>query len=187
MVYNDTQKINIVMELIAYFLAIVIPISIILMEKVAGNISEMIYINMVRLLLIFGNTKQAKKMLIELVTRNPESYNGHKLLAMLYEKEGGQRKAVDEYAQVISINPKEYEAYFKVATLLTDLDKKDEAIDTLTNLLSKKPDYPEATIALGDLLIEKEDYKEAANYYNEALKYNPTSFELNYNLGIVYT
>lgn len=43
---------------------------------------------------------------------------------MLYEKEGGQRKAVDEYAQVISINPKEYDAYFKVATLLTDLDKK---------------------------------------------------------------
>lgn len=37
------------------------------------------------------------------------------------------------------------------------------------------------------MLIEKEDYKEAANYYNEALKYNPTSFELNYNLGIVYT
>ena len=67
---------------------------------------------------------------------------------MLYEKEGGQRKAVDEYAQVISINPKEYDAYFKVATLLTDLDKKDEAIDTLTNLLNKKPDYPEATIAL---------------------------------------
>ena len=94
------------------------------------------------------------------------------------------RKAVDEYAQAISINQKEYEIYFKVATLLTDLDKKDEAIDTLTNLLSKKPDYPEATVALGDLLIEKEDYKEAANIYNEALKYNPTNFELNYNLCI---
>ena len=45
--------------------------------------------------------------MIEIVTKNPESYNGHKILAMLYEKEGGQRKAVDEYAQVISINPKD--------------------------------------------------------------------------------
>ena len=26
-----------------------------------------------------------------------------------------------------------------------------------------------------------------ANVYGEALKFNPTSFELNYNLGIVYT
>ena len=36
-------------------------------------------------------------------------------------------------------------------------------------------------------MIEKEDYKEAVNIYTEALKYNPTSFDLNYNLGIVYT
>ena len=187
MVYNDTQKMNVFGEIIVYLLSIVVPIGVILITKATGNISEIININIVRICLLFDNTKQAKKMLIEIVTKNTESYNGHKILAMLYEKEGGQRKAVDEYAQVISINPKEYDAYFKVATLLTDLDKKDEAIDTLTNLLNKKPDYPEATIALGDLLIEKEDYKEAANYYNEALKYNPTSFELNYNLGIVYT
>lgn len=57
----------------------------------------------------------------------------------------------------------------------------------LTNLVNKKPEYTDATIALGDLLIEKEDYKEAVNIYTEALKYSPTSFELNYNLGIVYT
>ena len=36
-------------------------------------------------------------------------------------------------------------------------------------------------------MIEKEDYKEAVNIYTEALKYSPTSFDLNYNLGIVYT
>ena len=57
----------------------------------------------------------------------------------------------------------------------------------LTNLLNKKPEYTDATILLGDLLIEREDYKEAVNIYMEALKYNPTSYDLNYNLGIVYT
>ena len=125
--------------------------------------------------------------MIKLVTKNPDSYIGHKLLGQIYEKEGGQRKAVDEYAQAIRINQKDYDTYYKVANLLTDLDKKDEAIDVLTNLLNKKPEYAEATIALGDLLIEKEDYKEAVNIYTEALKHNPTSFDLNYNLGIVYT
>ena len=46
MVYNDTQKINIFIELIVYFLSIIVPIGIILLETVTGNISEMLYINM---------------------------------------------------------------------------------------------------------------------------------------------
>lgn len=186
-VYNNPAEMNIFVELIVYFLSIVIPIAVILLKKATGNLKELLYLNLVRFYLLIGNTKQAKKLLIDLVTQNPESYNGHKMLAMIYEKEGGQRKAVDEYARVIEINKQDYESYFKLGTLLSDLDKKDEAIETLANLLSKKPDYPEATIALGDLLIEKQDFKEAANIYNEALKYNPTSFDLNYNLGIVYT
>ena len=142
---------------------------------------------MTRIYLLFGNTKAAKNCLIKLVTNNPESYIGHKFLAQIYEKEGGQRKAVDEYLQVIDINKKDYDSYYKAANLLTDLDKKEEAAQMLSKLLSKKPDYELATIALGDILIEQENYKEAANIYIEALKHNPTSFELNYNLGIVYT
>ena len=136
---------------------------------------------------MFGNNKSAKNKLIKLITEHPESYIGHKLLAEIYEQEGGQRKAVDEYIQAIDINQKDYDTYYKVANLLTDLDKKDEATKMLTNLLNKKPDYAEATVALGDILIEQENYKEAANIYIEALKHNPTSYDLNYNLGIVYT
>lgn len=152
-----------------------------------NNISEMIDSAIARMYLVFGNSKAAKNRLIKLITKCPESYRGHKLLAQIYEKEGGQRKAVDEYAHAIDINKQDYDSYYKVANLLTDLDKKDEAVQMLTNLISKKPDYVEATIALGDLLIEKEDYKEAERIYTEALKYNPTSYDLNYNLGIVYT
>ena len=163
------------------------PLAVLIAEKTDGKLLEKIYGLVAKLLIIFGNTKGAKSILIKLVTKYPESYIGHKLLAQIYEKEGGQRKAVDEYAQVIEINKKDYDSYYKVATILTDLDKKDEASQMLTSLLEKKPDYIEASVALGDLLIEKEDYKEAVNVYMEALKYNPTSYDLNYNLGIAYT
>ena len=173
--------------MIIYLLSIIIPIVVIVLEKIDNNIGEMVDSIIARIYLVLGNTKAAKNKLIKIVEKNPNSYIGHKLLGYIYEKEGGQRKAVDEYAQAIRINPKDYETYYKVANLLTDLDKKDEAINTLTTLLNKNPEYTEATIALGDLLIEKEDYKEAVNIYTEALKYNPTSFDLNYNLGIVYT
>ena len=185
--YFTKEDISIFVKVIIYLLSIVIPIIILVFEKLNTDISETIDVTIAKIFLVFGNSKSAKNTLIKLVTKNPRSYLGHKLLAQIYEKEGGQRKAVDEYAQAIDINKKDYDSYYKVATLLTDLDKKDEAEQMLVNLLSKKPDYIEATIALGDLLIEKEDFKEAVNVYTEALKINPVSFDLNYNLGIVYT
>ena len=185
--YFAKENMNIVGKIAIYVLSILIPIIILVFEKLNSNVSETIDITIAKIFLVFGNSKSAKNTLIKLVTKNPRSYLGHKLLAQIYEKEGGQRKAVDEYAQSIDINKKDYDSYYKVATLLTDLDKKDEAEQMLVSLLSKKPDYVEATIALGDLLIEKEDFKEAVNVYTEAIKLNPTSFDLNYNLGIVYT
>ena len=175
------------MKTIICILSIVVPVIVLVVEKLNSNISEVLYIFLARMNLVFGNNKGAKTLLIKFVTEHPESYIGHKLLAQIYEKEGGQRKAVDEYVQAIEINKKDYDTYYKVANLLTDLDKKDEATQMLTNLLEKKPEYVEASIALGDLLIETENYKEAVNVYLEALKYSPTNYDLNYNLGIVYT
>ena len=185
--YFFAEDISVFTKVLIYILSVIVPILVIVIEKLNSNILEMLDSILARIHLVLGNTKAAKNLLIKLVTKYPESYIGHKLLAQIYEKEGGQRKAVDEYAQAIDINKKDYDSYYKVANLLTDLDKKDEAEQMLTNLLSKKPDYTAATIALGDLLIEKEDYKEAVNVYTEALKHSPTNYDLNYNLGIVYT
>jgi len=185
--YFTEENIGTVTRILIYSLSIIVPVLVIVIEKLNGNMSETLDGFIARMYLLFGNTKAAKNKLIKLVSEHPESYIGHKLLAEIYEKEGGQRKAVDEYVQAIDINKQDYDSYYKVANLLTDLDKKDEAEKMLTNLLSKKPDYTEATIALGDLLIEQENYKEAANIYIEALKHNPTNYDLNYNLGIVYT
>ena len=134
-----------------------------------------------------GNNKKAKQALIDLVTKYPENYNGHKLLAKIYEQEGGMRKAIDEYVLAIDSNKKDYDSYYKVAELLNGLEKQDEAAEMLFNLLNKKPEYYKATELLGEILIKKELYKEAANVYQDALKYNPMSYDLNYNLGIVYT
>ena len=36
----------------------------------------------------------------------PETYKGHILLAKIYEKEGGTRKAIDEYVKAVDSNKK---------------------------------------------------------------------------------
>ena len=94
-------------QIIIYTLSIIIPVIVIILERVNNNIGEMVDGILARIYLVFGNTKAAKNKLIKLVTQNPDSYIGHKLLGYIYEQEGGQRKAVDEYAQAISINKEE--------------------------------------------------------------------------------
>lgn len=174
-------------KVIVYALAILLPILIITLEKSGTLFLEALSLLKVNILLLIGNSKSAKKILINLVTKYPDSYLGHKKLAELYEKEGGMRKAIDEYVKVIDINKQDYNSYYKVADLLNNLDKKDEAVQILNNLLQKKPEHLEASRLLGNILIEQEKYKEAAYIYNDALKYFPTDYDLNYNLGIVYT
>ena len=180
-------KINIYIVVLKYIFSVIIPISIILLEKNGIRLFEILKTQIVKKYIKIGNTKNAKKILLELLDKNPNSYIAHKLLGEVYEKEGGMRKAIDEYVQAVDLNKKDEESYFKVASLLIQLDKQDEAQGMLFNLLQLKPGMLEATELLGEILIEKEMYKEAASIYMEAIKLNPTNYDLNYNLGIVYT
>ena len=180
-------KLNWFFMIIKYIVALLIPIAIIILEKYNIPLTELIDITKAIIYLKLGDNKKAKQALIHLITKYPENYQGHKRLAKIYEQEGGMRKAIDEYVQAIDINKRDYDSYYKIAELLNNLDKQDEAAEMLSNLLKKKPDYEKATELLGDILIQKEMYKEAANIYQEALRYNPTSYDILYNLGIVYT
>lgn len=180
-------KLNLLFMILKYIFAILFPITIIILEKKYVPLFEMINVMKSNIYMFFGDTKKAKQALISILDKNQNSYQAHRLLAEIYEKEGGMRKAIDEYVQAVDLNKQDYDSYYKVAELLNNLDKKEEASEMLFNLLNKKPDYYKATELLGNILISKEMYKEAVNIYQNALKYDPLSFEINYNLGIAYT
>ena len=133
--YFGDNEMGVVTRIAIYTCSIIVPILVIAIEKINSNISEIMDSIIARIYLVLGNNKAAKNKLIKLVTQCPESYIGHKLLAQIYEKEGGQRKAVDEYARAIDINKKDYDSYYKVANLLTDLDKKNQEYDNRKNEL----------------------------------------------------
>lgn len=180
-------KLNMLFIIIKYVLAILLPIIVIILEKRQIYLYEIFNITKAKICCMFNDNKKAKDALLNLLDKDKNSYKAHKMLAEIYEKEGGMRKAIDEYVQAIDIDKKDYSSYYKVAELLNGLDKKQEATEMLFNLLNKKPDNYEASMLLGDILIDTEMYKEAVNVYQEALKYNPYSYDINYNLGMVYT
>ena len=74
--------------------------------------------------------------LIDLYAR--EHFDAHKMLAEIYEKEGGIRKAIDEYVKVVDLDGEAYDSYYKIAMLLKELGNKDDSRDMLTKLVNKK-------------------------------------------------
>ncbi len=174
-------------KIVMYIAAIFLPIVVIYMERKQIPFLEMKNRMLAKTCLLLKNNKGAKKYLLNITNKYPESYEAHKLLAQIYEKEGGMRKAIDEYVKTVDINKTDYLSYYKIGDLLFQLGQKEEATTILNNLLKSKPDYYDATILLGDILITGENYKEAINVYTSALKYYPNDYNLYYNLGISYT
>ena len=142
-------------KLILYILCLIIPLVVLISEFKGVNFSEIIYVCLSKILMIFGKRKKAKDVLTNLVSKYDKSYTGHKLLAEIYETEGGLRKAIDEYVKVLDIKGNDYKSYFKISKLLNDLDKKNEAIEMLSTLVKKKPELYEASKMLRRPIIRK--------------------------------
>ena len=140
-------------------------------------------IKLEKILFALGDTKAAKAILVKLVTKYPNSYYAHKLLAQIYESEEKYEEAIDEYVKAIEINTKDYDSYYQIAFLLNKNSKQEEAEEMLEDLLAKKPEYYKASELLGTILYDQEKFKQAVSVYLEALKYNPTRYELYYELG----
>ncbi len=171
---------------IVYIFSIIIPIIVFLLEYKNINVSEMLYVCASKICLLFGNAKKAKELLINLSIKYPNSYFAHKMLAEIYEQEGGMRKSIDEYVKVLDIKRNDYKSYYRISILLRDLGRNKEAIQMLDNLLKVKPEHCLASEMLAELLIEAEDYKKAIKVINKALKIHEDKEELIYNLGIAY-
>lgn len=178
---------NTIIRVVMYIFAIALPIFVLIQEKRGKSFSEKVSVFKAKVFLFFKDDKDAVDELISLVTKYPENYTGHKMLAEIYEKQGGMRKAIDEYVKAIDCKKNDYDSYYKVAYLLYDLGQKEESKTMLTNLLKNKPDNVPAAFLLGEILCEQEKFKEAINIYTLALKYNQNDYDIYYSMGIAYT
>ncbi len=67
---------------------IYIPVVVFLLESKKINVSAILKLLMAKIWLWIDNTKKAKKILSDLISKYPENITGHKLIAKIYEKEG---------------------------------------------------------------------------------------------------
>ena len=183
----SSVKLPIVIKVLLYVICVILPLIVIIIEKKKILFPEALNIMLAKFFLAINNKENAKKYMLKLVDKYPNSYYGHKMLAELYEEEGKYTNSMDEFVRAIEINGKDYDSYYKIAVLLNKLNNNQASIDMLNDLLKKKPEYTQASMLLGDILYTEERFKEASQVYAEALKYNPENYDIYYNLGMVYT
>lgn len=187
LIYVKTNKIYMVSRIISLILGIILPIVIIIIEYLTkASYDEKIILYIAEFYEFTKNRKKAKDIIVKYLEKYDDSYLLHKKLATIYEKEGGTRKAIDEYVEAVSIKGTDYESYFRVIELLEYLDKKDEAITLIERLLKVYKRYPKAYIMYANLILEKGNLKEVAKIYEEGLSYNKESKEIMYNLASIY-
>ena len=175
-------------KLIMYLLSVFLPIFFIWLEHTKKiDFAEIFYTIIEKVSLLMGKEEIAKKYLLQLTEKYPNSCEGHKMLAELYEKTEKYELALEEYEKVYDLNHNYKNIYLKIGKLYGNVGREDEAIKIFSDILKKKPDYYEASIILADILNKKQEYKEAAQVYMNALKYKPADYDLYYNLAMTYT
>lgn len=92
-------KLNIFATILMWIMSVVLPIAIIVLEKNDISFLETLHLLKAKIYFKLGKNKKAKQELINIIEKNQESYKAHKLLAIIYETEGGTRKAIDEYVR----------------------------------------------------------------------------------------
>ncbi len=173
--------------ILLWLLCIITPVAVFILEAKNINVSEILRTAMAKFYLLMNNTKKARKILVDLVTKYKKSYLGHKNLAQIYEKEGNLQNAIDEYSYVLDLRENDYETYYKISTLLNELGKKEEAIQMLRVILKNRPQMLEAAKCCGEIYLEQKEFKKAIEIYTNILKYYPNNYEIYYNLGVCYS
>lgn len=181
-------KLSIILKIIIYIFSIIIPGIMLWIEKVKKiDFPELFNVTITQILSAFGKQEQAKKMIMDFLNKNPNSYIAHKWLAEFYEKEGNYDAAISEYMRVTDIKRNDFVSTYKLCEVLNKNKQNQEAINLLEEILKQKPEYEKASNLLGEIFFEEEMYKEAISVYMSALRYNPGSYDLYYSLGMAYT
>ena len=182
------KSFGLIIKLIMYILSVFIPIFFIWLEYAKKiEFAEVFYLMVAKISILIGKEEISKKYLLQLISKYPNSYKGHKMLAELYEENEKYELALEEYEKVYEFNQKDQDIYIKIGKLYGNVGRENEAIEIFSDLLKKRPDYYEASMILADILNSKQEYKEAVQVYMAALKYRPADYDLYYNLGMTYT
>jgi tetratricopeptide (TPR) repeat protein len=103
-----------------------------------------------------------------------------------YGNRGEYDKAMADFRQAITINPRCAEAYYNLGLVYALKGDNDKALEQYNQALNLYPNYTAAYNNRGLVLVNKKEFDRAVKDYDKALSLSPRSSDVYYNRGLAY-
>ncbi len=107
-------------------------------------------------------------------------------LGLLFLKHNLINDAIKTFKKVLSIEPTSNRAMILLASTYIRLNRNDAAIELLERVVKSGYSYADVYNKLGLAFLNKKNYSKALNFFQEALRINPSYGEAQYNAAIAY-
>ena len=133
-----------------------------------------------------GKLKEAERIYLRILTRNPNHADALHLLGILATQTGEPDVALELIDRAISIKPTVADFYDNKGDALVALGRYDEAITARRKAISLNPRFVRSYYLLGNLLGDMGRIDEAIATYQSAVQLQPNDADINNNLGYAY-
>ena len=110
----------------------------------------------------------------------------HFHLGVDYQKRGSTAKAIEEYENVLKLDPNNVEAHNNLGVIYKEQGNLDKALGHFQFVKTLSPGMDEVHNNLGVVYYLRGDQEEAVKEYRKALELNPDNLMCLINLGLVY-
>lgn len=119
-------------------------------------------------------------------TAPAEAYQ-HALVAMIAERNGDTKHAMEEYLAALAVDEQSVFLHTHVAELLLRQGQLQEAVTYAKRALSINPNHVPSLLLISSALAGIGRPEEAVGYLEAAVRADPGRLDLYYNLGLLYT
>ena len=171
---------TVISKILMYIMAIILPTIVILIEYSGNNFSEIISILEAKFLILIGDKKAAKTILINMMEKYPDSY--YRIAELLNDLDK-KDEAITMLQNLLQNKPEYYKASTLLGELLYSQERFKEAVTVYQDALKYKPADFELYYSLGMVYTRLNDFSSAKECYEKAAEINHRLYNSKYNLG----
>jgi tetratricopeptide (TPR) repeat protein len=115
---------------------------------------------------------EAREMLAIVTTSTPDFTPAHFQLGVCLQQLGEKEKALEQYREVIRLDPKNLDNYFNAALILVEMNKTADALAYCSIILETRPDDPDVNEIAGQCQLQLGDYPKALALFEKAVAFS---------------
>ncbi len=143
------------------------------------------YFTLSSIFVLMGKPQQALDVLNKVISLDAANKDAYLKKAKLYLVMKDYEKCAETVQKVFDLDPRNADAFYLKGVVLDENGETAKAIASFRQTVQSDPNHYDALMHLGYANTDTKPLM-AIDYFNSALKVNPTSLETMYNLGMLY-